>query len=55
MEGLHLDVLPPGGAAISLADLLALLPTMHLVAGALLILLAIVGFDFAHPHRGVRR
>lgn len=55
MEGLVLDVAPPAGQPIPLGELLAMLPPTHLIAGALLILLAIVGHDLAHPHRGVRR
>lgn len=55
MEGLVLDVAAPAGQPIPLGDLLAMLPPTHLIAGALFILMAIVGHDLAHPHRGVRR
>lgn len=55
MDGLILDVPMPVGSAQPLTDLLAAIPTTHIIAAALLVLLFVTAFDIVHPQRGPRR
>lgn len=55
MDGLILDVPVPSGSAQPLTDLLSSLPTPHVIAAAIAILLLVVATDTIHPQRGVRR
>jgi hypothetical protein len=55
MDGLTLDVPAPSGSAQPLTDLLAAVPTTHLIAAALFVLFFVAAFDSIHPQRGGRR
>lgn len=55
MDGLILDVPMAAGSVQPLTDLLAAIPTTHIFATALLVLLFVTAFDIVHPQRGPRR